>query len=57
VPVTYPLRFHEEKKLRDEQAKITKGTKMQCRNWTCGKAYNFNEKPAKNENNCRFHPG
>ena len=30
---------------------------MQCKNWTCNKSYNYVEKPEKNVNNCRHHPG
>jgi len=55
----YPCELPERRKTLEDEKKreteVSKGTIMICKNWGCGKTYEYNDDPSSNKK-CLHHP-
>lgn len=56
-PCDVPKRKVEIEREIEEENSIKDGTRMICRNWGCGKAYDYSSDPISTKSACRYHPG
>ncbi|KAL4430058.1 hypothetical protein ABPG74_013505 [Tetrahymena malaccensis] len=56
-PLEVPKRKVEIQREIEEENMVKEGTRMICRNWGCGKQYEFTADPISTKYACRYHPG